>query len=247
MICTRSEHSWDLLATSGAIYLARYTAISAPIERLKVKIVVFVWSKDCEAAFLQLMRRLVEPPILAYPYFAKRFKLYVDSSRLAVGACLMQTVDGRDRVIASARNWINKLDGSSEVECWGIVWAARKFRCYLDRREFDLFTDHKELTWVFNKPNRTSNAKLAIWAMELSQLRFKVYHKPGTAVGHVDGLSRLHSQSMCSVSLSERLVDSISKDKVLVEVGDPTRPCRPKLGRIALSLVLSTTRWVWPY
>ncbi|KAE9051323.1 hypothetical protein PR001_g1555 [Phytophthora rubi] len=163
-------------------YLPGYAAISAPIEKLKMKGVEFAWNEDCEAAFLQLKRRVVEPPILAYPDPAKRFKLFVDSSRLAVGACLMQSVDGRDRVIANAskllvgseRNWINKQDGVSEIECWGIVWATRKFRCYLDRREFDLYTDHKALAWVFNEGNRTSNAKLARWAMELSQLRFKV-------------------------------------------------------------------------
>ncbi|OWY97859.1 hypothetical protein PHMEG_00031503, partial [Phytophthora megakarya] len=106
------------------------------------------------------------------------------------------TVDGRDRVVAyaskllvgSEKNWIRK--------CWGIVWATRKFRCYLDRQEFDLYTDHKALTWVFNENNRTSNAKLARWAMELSQLRFKVFHKAGTLMGHVDGLSRLYSSTI---------------------------------------------------
>ncbi|KAE9302984.1 hypothetical protein PR003_g22126, partial [Phytophthora rubi] len=210
-------------------YIPGYAAISAPIERLKMKGVKFVWNDDCEAAFLQLKRRLVEPPILAYPDATKRFKLYVDSSRLAVGACLMQNIDGRDRVIAyaskllvgSERNWINKQDGVSEIECWGIVWATRKFRCYLDRREFDLYTDHKALTWVFNEGNRTSNAKLARWAMELSQLRFKVYHKPGTAMGHVDGLSRLHSQTVCAVTLSELMEDVSSVEREgFVPVGE---------------------------
>jgi len=79
-------------------------------------------------------------------------------------------VDGHERVVAYAskllvgyeRNWINKTDGVSEIECWGIVWATRKFRCYLDRNEFDLYTDHKTLTWVFNEMNRISNAKLAL-------------------------------------------------------------------------------------
>ncbi|KAE9327482.1 hypothetical protein PR003_g16010 [Phytophthora rubi] len=150
-------------------YIPGYAAISAPIERLKAKGVLFNWDDDCEAAFAQLKRKLVEPPILVYPDFSKRFKLYVDSSKLAVGACLMQTVDGRERVVAyaskllvgSEKNWINKQDGTSEIECWGIVWATRKFRCYLDRREFDLYTDHKALTWVFSETNRTSNAKLA--------------------------------------------------------------------------------------
>ncbi|GMF22906.1 unnamed protein product [Phytophthora fragariaefolia] len=121
-------------------------------------------------------RRIIEPTILVYPDFSHYFKLYVDSSRLAVEAYLMQTVDGGKRVVAyaskllvgSEKNWIYKTDGTSENECWGIVWATRKFRCYLDRTEFGLYTDHKALVWVFNENTRTTNAKLARWAMELS-------------------------------------------------------------------------------
>ncbi|KAE9069317.1 hypothetical protein PF010_g26706 [Phytophthora fragariae] len=194
-------------------YILGYAGISAPIERLKLKGAAFVWTDDCEAAFMQLKRKLIEPPILVYPDFSKRFKLYVDSSKQAVGACLMQTVDGRDRVVAyaskllvgSEKNWIHRQDGTSEIECWGIEWATRKFRCYLDRQKFDLFTDHKALTWVFDAGNRTSNAKLVRWAMELSQLRLKVFHKAGTAMGHVDGLSRLHYTTVNALAWADLL------------------------------------------
>ncbi|KAG3070611.1 hypothetical protein PI125_g22943 [Phytophthora idaei] len=171
-------------------YLPGFAAIAAPLERLKQKDVAFRWNDDCEVAFRQLQRALVKPPILVYPNFKKRFKLYVDSSHLAVGACLMQEVDMRDRVIAyasnmlvgSQRNWVNKTSETTEIECWEIIWATRKFRCYLDHAEFDLFTDHQALTWIFGENTRTSNAKLARWAMTLSQLRFKVHHRPGTSM-----------------------------------------------------------------
>ncbi|KAE9286104.1 hypothetical protein PF008_g26748 [Phytophthora fragariae] len=194
-------------------YIPGYAGISAPIERLKLKGAAFVWTDDCEAAFMQLKRKLIEPPILVYPDFSKRFKLYVDSSKQAVGACLMQTVDGRDRVVAyaskllvgSEKNWIHRQDGTSEIECWGIEWATRKFRCYLDGQKFDLFTDHKALTWVFDAGNRTSNAKLVRWATELSQLRLKVFHKAGTAMGHVDGLSRLHYTTVNALAWADLL------------------------------------------
>ncbi|OWZ07023.1 hypothetical protein PHMEG_00020639 [Phytophthora megakarya] len=197
-------------------YIPGYAAITAPIERLKGKGVPFHWSEDWESAFRQLKRKLAEPPILVYPNFSKRFKLYVDSSTFAIGACLMQTVEGRERVVAyaskllvgSEKNWVNKTNGTSEIECWGIVWATRKFRCYLDRREFDLYTDQKALAWVFDEKNRTSNAKLARWAMELSQLRFKVFHKPGTSMGHVDGLSRLHAETINAVTMADLLNDA---------------------------------------
>ncbi|OWY94580.1 Enzymatic Polyprotein, partial [Phytophthora megakarya] len=130
------------------------------------------------------------------------------SSKWAVGVCLMQTMDGRDRVVAyaskllvgSEKNSIHKVDGTSEIECWGIVWAKRKFR-----QEFNVYTDHKAFTWVFNENNRTSNSKLARWAMELSQLRFKMFHKAGTLMDHVDGLSRLHYSTIATLNMTDLL------------------------------------------
>ncbi|POM59155.1 Hypothetical protein PHPALM_36101, partial [Phytophthora palmivora] len=118
-IVTPSVRAFLGLTSYFRRYIPGYAAISAPIERLKAKCVHFEWSPDCESAFVQLKRKLVEPPILVYPNFNKRFKLYVDSSKLAVGACLMQEVAGRDRAIAyaskllvgSEKNWINNQDG----------------------------------------------------------------------------------------------------------------------------------------
>ncbi|KAE8899007.1 hypothetical protein PF007_g3981 [Phytophthora fragariae] len=48
-------------------YIPGYAGISAPIERLKLKGAALVWTDDCEAAFMQLKRKLIEPPILVYP------------------------------------------------------------------------------------------------------------------------------------------------------------------------------------
>ncbi|GMF40671.1 unnamed protein product [Phytophthora fragariaefolia] len=200
-----------------------YASISAPLERLKVKDAPFEWNEDCEGAFRQLKRALMKPPILVYPDGRKRFKLYVDSSRYAVGACLMQEADGRDRVVAyvsklvtgSQKNWITKQDGISEIECWGVIWATRKFRCYLDKREFDLYTDHQTLTWVFSPGNRTTNSKLARWAMELSSLQFKVHHKPGVSMGHVDGLFRLPVNPVAALSLRDLLNPEDTVEDVL--------------------------------
>ncbi|OWZ15485.1 LOW QUALITY PROTEIN: Retrovirus-related Pol Polyprotein from transposon 412 [Phytophthora megakarya] len=194
-------------------YIPGYASISAPLERLKVKGAQFCWDGDCESAFQQLKRALMELPILVYPDLNKRFSLYVDSSRYAVGACVMQKVDGRNRVVAyasklltgSQKQWINKEDEISEIECWMVVWSTRKFRCYLDKREFDFYTDHQALTWIFSPGNRTSNAKLARWALELSNLQFRVYYKPGTSMGHVDGLSRLPVERVASLTMQDLL------------------------------------------
>ncbi|POM70629.1 Reverse transcriptase-rnase h-integrase [Phytophthora palmivora] len=100
------------LASYFRCYIPGYATISALIERLKAK---------AEA-------NLVEPPILVHPDFNKRFKVYVDSSKCAVGSYLMQTIDGRERAIAYAsklligyeKNWICKRDGTSKIESFGL-------------------------------------------------------------------------------------------------------------------------------
>ncbi|KAG2767481.1 hypothetical protein PC129_g18654 [Phytophthora cactorum] len=151
----------------------------------------------------------------------------------------MQFVEVRERVVAyastllvgSEKGWVRKEDGTSEIECWGIVWATRKSRCYLGRREFDLYTDQKALTWVFYETNRTSNAKLDRWVIDLAQLRFKVYHKPGTAMGHVDGLSRLHLQMIGALYMRDLLNDAEAGREDSVHGGEPRPPHKPPRGQ----------------
>ncbi|POM61937.1 Retrovirus-related Pol Polyprotein [Phytophthora palmivora] len=117
------------LASYFRCYIPGYATISALIERLKAKDAPFSWNDDCESAFIQLKRKLVEPSILVYTDFNKWFKLYVDSSKCAVGSCLMQTIDGCERAIAHAsklligyeKNWIHKRDGTSKIESFGLL------------------------------------------------------------------------------------------------------------------------------
>ncbi|KAE9014937.1 hypothetical protein PR001_g13818 [Phytophthora rubi] len=63
--------------------------------------------------------------------------------------------------------------------------------------------------------------------MELLQFRFKVYHKPGTAMGHVDGLSRLDTQTVCAVTLSELMEDvsSTEREGFVPVRGSPSSDC----------------------
>ncbi|KAH9108200.1 hypothetical protein LEN26_014152, partial [Aphanomyces euteiches] len=142
---------------------------------------------------------LVSPPILAYPDFDETFFIMSDACPIAVGAVLMQRQNGRDRVIyyasqaldATQQKWLHKKDGISEIECYGIVWATKKFRPYIDRRPFIIYTDHSALTWLFKTGSQSSNGKLARWAVHLQSLDFTVVHRSGSQMGCADGLSRL--------------------------------------------------------
>ncbi|KAF0772430.1 hypothetical protein AaE_002297 [Aphanomyces astaci] len=179
-------------------FIKRYAAISRPLERLKTA-ELFQWDGDYDVALDKLKRALASPPILAYPDFGLPFIVYVDACPIAVGAVLMQKQSGRERVIAYAsqalnqtqQRWINKKDGTSEIECFGIVWATSKFRAYLDRRHFTLYTDHVALAWLFKSGSHSTNAKLARWVSHLQSFQFTVTHRLGVNMGCADGLSRL--------------------------------------------------------
>ncbi|KAH9134953.1 hypothetical protein AeRB84_019408 [Aphanomyces euteiches] len=154
-------------------FIQGFAAISRPLEKLKTA-KVFEWTPECDDALNNLKRKLVSPPILAYPNFDETFFIMSDACPIAVGAVLMQRQNGRDRVIhyasqaldATQQKWIHKKDGISEIECYGIVWATKKFRPYIDRRPFIIYTDHSALSWLFKTGSQSSNGKLARWAVD---------------------------------------------------------------------------------
>ncbi|ETV90402.1 hypothetical protein H310_14805 [Aphanomyces invadans] len=141
-----------------------------PLERLK-------------GALDALKRKLTSPPILVYPDFDLPFTIFVDACPIALGAVLMQEQGGRHRVIAYAsqaldatqQRWISKKDGTSEIECYGLVWATGKFRPYIDRRHFTVYTDHAALVWLYKTGSKSGNGKLARWAVHLQNLDFTAY------------------------------------------------------------------------
>ncbi|CAM6094129.1 unnamed protein product [Calypogeia fissa] len=51
---------------------------------------VFVWTQECEVAFLELKRVMVVPPVLKLLEVGKSFELWTDAFDFAIGACLHQ-------------------------------------------------------------------------------------------------------------------------------------------------------------
>ena len=175
-------------------FVKGYSKVAAPLESLKQKDRVWKWTDECEEAFKLLKRKLVSPPILAYPDWNLPFILHTDASMNAIGAVLLQKQDGRERVIAYAGRVTNKQEknyGITELECLAIVYGVKKFRCYLDGRKFELITDHSALTWLFKSNSKTNNRKLMRWVLELQSYDFVVKYRPGNQHGSADGISRL--------------------------------------------------------
>jgi hypothetical protein len=75
---------------------------AAPLNDLRKKGVRFKWGQDQQAAFSDLKMCIMKPPVLVMADFSRRFVFQTDASSSALGAVLLQEVQGLRRPIAFA-------------------------------------------------------------------------------------------------------------------------------------------------
>ena len=78
---------------------------------------------------------------------------------------------------------------SFELETLAIIYALRSFRTYLEGIPLNIVTDCKSLAMSLEKGN--INARIARWALELENFNYKIVHRRGISMGHVETLSRV--------------------------------------------------------
>ncbi|CAI7864533.1 unnamed protein product [Closterium sp. NIES-54] len=149
------------------------------------------WGEAQKGALQDLMAAVKTATVLKLPTADLPFTLYTDWSSQGIGGILCQEVEGEEKVVAYASRSCNSAEAqySSYIgEGHAAVWAVGHFRVYLQGREFTLVTDHQPLTWLMTTLGLTR--RNARWAMKLQEYDFKIKHRPGKTLQHVDGLSR---------------------------------------------------------
>ena len=162
-----------------------------PLIELTKKDRALIWGPDQQKAFDDLKNKLCNTPVLAFPNFNLPFILTTDASKLGLAAILSQMQNGEERPVAYASRQMNRAESSysaSEAELLALVWATKKFRCYLYGKHFLVRTDHLALTYLKNFAD--NNSRLIRWALRLSDFYFSIQLKPGSRISHVDALSR---------------------------------------------------------
>ena len=173
-------------------FIPRFATIASPLHCLLQKDSVGEWTEECQQAFDNLKKRLLEPPILKRPTPEDEYVLQTDWSQQAVAAVLCQHQDGREHPIAYASKSLNHAErnySATEGECLAIVWACKYFRQYLYGKPFVLQTDHSALKWLME--TRDLTGRLARWSLKLQEYTFEVRYRPGASNANADALSRL--------------------------------------------------------
>ena len=177
-------------------FIPCFSDIARPLHNQTRKGADFVWTKECETAFLELKERLIAAPVLAYPCFQKPFILETDVSGCGLVAVLSQSQDdGLVHPIAYASRSLCKAEsnyGITELETLAVVWALTHFRTYIHvyGNEVTVYTDHSAVKAVLETPN--PSGKHARWWSKVYESGAKHVHiisKSGKSNSNADALS----------------------------------------------------------
>jgi hypothetical protein len=172
-------------------FIDGFSAIGRPLTDLLKKDKEWKWSEKEQTSLDLLKFRLTNAPLLQYPNFNEPFIITTDASGYAIGAILSQGKLGSDKPIAYASRTLNGAElnyATVEKELLAIVWACKHFRPYLLGRKFQIVTDHKGLTWIFNVKDPSS--RLMRWKLLLEEYDYEIEYRAGKCNCNADSLSR---------------------------------------------------------
>jgi len=136
-------------------FIRDYAKLASPLTNLTKKDQgIQRWSIDCDHAFTRLKEALISAPILRHVDWSLPFNCHVDASGEAVGGTLTQVVEGKEHAIAFFSHRLTPAESkysANDRELLALVAFLKRFRCYLEGSEFQVFTDNQVLKHFFDK------------------------------------------------------------------------------------------------
>ena len=179
------------------------------MTRLTRKEVKFDWDDRWEEAFQELKMRLTSAPILIVPGKGQGYTVYCDASRAGLGCVLMQS----RRVVAYGSHKLKNHEQNyptHDMELTAVVFALKIWRHYLYGEEFEVYSDHKNLKYIFTQ--RDLNMGQRRWMKFLEDYDFTLHYHPGKANVVVDALNRKSQVALASIASQEwRMLKTIGQ------------------------------------
>jgi len=163
------------------------------LQNLLRKSSKFDFNSDCVNAFNILEQDLTSFPVLRFYSPSAETELHTDASLSALAAILLQKQNtGQWAPTAYYSQSTNKAEAnyhSYELEMLPMVKAVERFHIYLYGLQFTIITDCHTLVYAVNKAHL--NPRIARWTLRLQNYTFKVVHREGRRMAHVDALSHI--------------------------------------------------------
>lgn len=174
-------------------FVKDYSIIAKPLTDLLKMDVNFDFDINCERAFEKLKQILCGSPVLRIYDSNLETELHTDASIDGYGAVLLQRSQKDNQLhpiyyMSKKTTPAEKKYHSYYLEILAIVEAIKKFRVYLLGIRFKIITDCSALTMTLQKKDLPH--RVARWALLLEEFDYKIEHRSGTQMRHVDTLSR---------------------------------------------------------
>ena len=141
-------------------FIEDFSRLAAPMTGLTQKEVKFDWDDRCEEAYQELKRRLTSAPMLIVLNRGRGYTVYCDASRAGLGCVLMQS----GRVVAYGSRQLKNYEQNyptHDIELAAIVFALKIWCHYLYGEQFEVYSDHKSLKYIFTQ--RDLNMRQRRW------------------------------------------------------------------------------------
>ena len=109
----------------------------------------------------------------------------------AIGACLSQKQDGKEKVIAYTARKLSQSQlnyAHTKGELYAVIYFIDYFKYYLAMRKFILRTDHMALKYMHT--TQEPSGMVQRWLHTLSTYHFDIENRAGKRHSNADSLSR---------------------------------------------------------
>lgn len=138
-------------------FIPHAAEIQAPLfKMLTPRNTTLSWNEDLILSFEHCKQSLADATLLEHPDHESVLSLFTDASSLAVGAALQQFTNEQWKPLAFFSKGLSTTQQRWPTlyrELLAIYLAIRHFRHSLEGRHFTIFSDHKPLSFLFEKAN----------------------------------------------------------------------------------------------
>ncbi|GFT83401.1 retrovirus-related Pol polyprotein from transposon 412 [Trichonephila clavipes] len=150
------------------------------------------WNEEAETTFMKCKSSLANVATLNYPTPDQQLCLLVDASNSAVGGALNCLTENGSLPITFFSRKLSATEtkySTYDRELLAIYLAIKHFRHQLEGHNFIIFTDHRPLTFAFNKISDSCSPLQLRHLDFISQFSTDIRHVSGSDNSVADALS----------------------------------------------------------
>ena len=146
---------------------------------------------------------------LVVPDRGQGYTLYCDASSTGLGCFLMQS----GRVVAYGSRQLKNHEQNyptHDLQLAAVVFALKIWRHYLYGEDFEVYSDHKSLKYIFTQ--RDLNMRKRRWMEFLEDYDFTLHYHPGKENVVADALSRKSWGALASIASREwQMIETVGQ------------------------------------